>query len=97
MARHLTARERECLALLVEGLGTKAMARRLGVATTTVRSHVQATLTKLGTHSRLEAAALAVRYDLVPHGPRSAVPDPAANLARARLAAPDRQALDRVV
>jgi len=66
LARHLTARERECLALLVEGLSTKAMARRLGVATTTVRSHVQAILMKLGTHSRLEAAALAVRHRLIP-------------------------------
>jgi two-component system nitrate/nitrite response regulator NarL len=66
LARHLTARERECLAMLVEGLSTPAMARRLGVATTTVRSHVQSILTKLGTHSRLEAAALAVRHRLVP-------------------------------
>lgn len=68
LARHLTARERECLALLVEGLSTKAMARRLGVATTTVRSHVQSILTKLGTHSRLEAASVAVRHGLVPLG-----------------------------
>jgi two-component system nitrate/nitrite response regulator NarL len=66
LARYLTARERECLRLLVEeGMDTKAMAEHLGVATTTVRSHVQATLRKLGTHSRLEAAALAVRYGLI--------------------------------
>jgi DNA-binding NarL/FixJ family response regulator len=80
LARQLTARERQCLALLVDGLDTKAMARRLGVATTTVRSHVQAILMKLGTHSRLEAAALAVRHRLVPLGkdddgtPRSQLP-----------------------
>lgn len=67
LAGHLTTRERECLALLVEGLDTRAMAERLGVSTTTVRSHVQAILTKLGVHSRLEAASLAVRYDLVAH------------------------------
>lgn len=65
LAVHLTARERECLSLMVEGMDTKAMAQRLGVATTTIRSHVQATLTKLGTHSRLEAAALTVRYHLL--------------------------------
>lgn len=65
LAVHLTARERECLQLLVEGMDTKAMAQHLGVAATTIRSHVQATLTKLGTHSRLEAAALAVRYGLL--------------------------------
>lgn len=67
LAAHLTARERECLALLVEGLDTPAMTVRLGVSTTTVRSHVQALLTKLGVHSRLEAATFAVRYDLVEH------------------------------
>ena len=67
LAAHLTARERECLALLVEGLDTPAMTVRLGVSTTTVRSHVQALLTKLGVHSRLEAVAFAVRYDLVDH------------------------------
>jgi two-component system, NarL family, nitrate/nitrite response regulator NarL len=67
LAAHLTARERECLALLVAGLDTPAMTVRLGVSTTTVRSHVQALLTKLGVHSRLEAAAFAVRYDLVDH------------------------------
>ena len=67
LAAHLTARERECLALLVEGLDTPAMTVRLGVSTTTVRSHVQALLTKLGVHSRLEAATFAVRYDLVDH------------------------------
>jgi two-component system nitrate/nitrite response regulator NarL len=65
LARFLTSREHDCLELLVEGLGTTAMARRMGVATTTIRSHVQATLTKLGAHSRLEAAAMAVRYGLI--------------------------------
>jgi two-component system nitrate/nitrite response regulator NarL len=65
LADYLTSRERECLGLLVEGLSTKAMAVRLGVATSTVRTHVQATLTKLGAHSRLETAAIAVRYGLI--------------------------------
>jgi len=65
LAGYLTARERECLALLVEGLGTEEIARRLGISTATVRTHVQALLTKLGVHSRLEAAAFAVRHSLV--------------------------------
>jgi two-component system nitrate/nitrite response regulator NarL len=65
LADHLTSREKECLILLVEGLDTRAMTERLGVSSTTIRSHVQAILTKLGVHSRLEAASLAVRYDLV--------------------------------
>jgi DNA-binding CsgD family transcriptional regulator len=65
MANYLTHRELECLALLAAGLDTAAMAARLGLSTTTIRSHVQAVLTKLGVHSRLEAASLAMRYHLV--------------------------------
>lgn len=65
LAAHLTARERECLGLLVDGACTTAMARALGVSTTTVRTHVQAILTKLGVHSRLEAASFAMRHDLL--------------------------------
>ena len=65
LAEHLTGREWQCLAMLVEGLNTTAMTARLGVSRTTVRTHVQALLTKLGVHSRLEAASLAVRYRLL--------------------------------
>jgi DNA-binding NarL/FixJ family response regulator len=65
LAGYLTARERECLRLLVEGLDTARMATMLGVAPATVRTHVQSLLTKLGVHSRLEAASLAVRYRLL--------------------------------
>ncbi len=64
LAGYLTDRERECLTMLVAGLDTRSMAVKLGVAPTTVRSHVQAVLTKLGAHSRLEAASLATRHGL---------------------------------
>jgi len=64
LASHLTSRERECLMMLVEGLDTAAMVERLGVSRTTVRTHLQAVLTKLGVHSRLEAASFAVRHRL---------------------------------
>ncbi|MGH4021357.1 MAG: response regulator [Pseudonocardiaceae bacterium] len=67
LAAYLTARERECLGLIVEGLGTEAMADRLGVSKTTARTHAQSLLTKLGVHSRLEAASFAVRYSLLGH------------------------------
>jgi two-component system nitrate/nitrite response regulator NarL len=65
----LTNRELQCLKLMVAGKDTTAMSRELGVSRTTVRSHVQAVLHKLGVHSRLEAAALAARHGLVsdPH------------------------------
>jgi two-component system nitrate/nitrite response regulator NarL len=64
LAAHLTGRERECLLMLVEGLDTAAMVDRLGVSRTTVRTHLQSVLTKLGVHSRLEAASFAVRHRL---------------------------------
>jgi two-component system nitrate/nitrite response regulator NarL len=70
LASHLTARERECLALLIEGLDTVAIARKLTVSQATVRAHVQSMLNKLGVHSRLEAASFAVRYRLLDDGPR---------------------------
>lgn len=61
----LTARERQCLALLVAGARTTSMASQLGVSRTTVRTHVQSVLTKLGVHSRLEATSVALRYSLL--------------------------------
>jgi len=72
LAWGLTERERECLMMHVEGLDTAAMVERLGIARTTVRTHLQSVLTKLGVHSRLEAASFALRHGLVeplPPGP----------------------------
>jgi two-component system, NarL family, nitrate/nitrite response regulator NarL len=66
LATYLTPRELQCLRLITAGLHTGEMARRLGVSPTTIRSHVQAVLTKLNAHSRTEAASLAIRYGLVP-------------------------------
>ncbi len=68
LASHLTARERECLRLMVDGRGTAEIAAALGISGTTVRTHVQSVLTKLGAHTRLEAAALATRYGLLSAG-----------------------------
>jgi two-component system nitrate/nitrite response regulator NarL len=69
----LTAREREVLALLVEGSSGKMIARALGISPNTVRTHVQNVLTKLQVSSRLEAATFAVRHRVVgrphPDGP----------------------------
>lgn len=60
----LTPREREILALLMEGANSSEMARRLSVSANTVRTHVQNVLTKLQVHSRLEAAAFAIRWSV---------------------------------
>lgn len=69
LAKFLTQRELECLGLLVDGFDTAAISDYLGVSRTTVRSHVQAVLAKLGVHSRLEAAAVAVRHGLITTSP----------------------------
>lgn len=65
LASQLTPREREVLALLVEGSDNAQIARRLSVSANTVRTHVQSILTKLGVRSRLQAAAFAVRHRVV--------------------------------
>jgi two-component system, NarL family, response regulator LiaR len=61
----LTEREREVLALMVEGLNNTQIAARLTVSPSTIKSHVSNILTKLGMSSRTEAAALALRHKLV--------------------------------
>lgn len=70
LAAQLTSRELEVLAMLVEGASGAEIARRLRVSPNTVRTHVQSLLTKLQVHSRLEAAAFAVRHGLVPVSPK---------------------------
>ena len=54
----LTERERDVLALLVEGLNNTQIAGRLVVSPSTLKSHVSHILNKLGVASRTEAAAL---------------------------------------
>jgi two-component system, NarL family, nitrate/nitrite response regulator NarL len=60
----LTRREMEVLRLLVDGASSAEIARTLDVSPNTVRTHVQGILAKLQVHSRLEAAAFAVRHNL---------------------------------
>jgi two-component system, NarL family, nitrate/nitrite response regulator NarL len=61
----LTAREQQVLVHIVGGDTTAEIGRALGVAPSTARTHVQNVLVKLGVHSRLQAAAFAVRHHLV--------------------------------
>ena len=61
----LTEREREVLVLLVDGLNNTEIAEKLVVSPSTIKSHVSHILAKLGTTSRTEAVALAVRQHLV--------------------------------
>jgi len=60
----LTPRENEILALLAEGQSNKVIARNLGISDGTVKLHVKSILRKLGIHSRVEAAVIAVEQGL---------------------------------
>jgi NarL family two-component system response regulator LiaR len=61
----LTPREREVLALMVQGLSNTAIAARLVVSPSTAKAHVSSILSKLGVTSRTEAVALAMQHHLV--------------------------------
>lgn len=61
----LTAREREVLAGVAEGLTNKQIAARLGISDRTVQFHLSNVLGKLGVISRTEAAVLALQRGLV--------------------------------
>ena len=62
----LTERERDVLALMIEGLNNTQIAGRLTVSPSTVKSHVSNILAKLGVASRTEAVTLALRNQIVP-------------------------------
>ena len=64
-AEALTAREREVLDLLAEGLPNKAIAHRLGISDQTVKFHVASICGKLGAVNRTDAVRRAVRRGLV--------------------------------
>jgi DNA-binding NarL/FixJ family response regulator len=61
----LTAREREVLVLLSQGLENRAIADRLSIGVETVRTHVASLLSKLGVDTRLQAVLLALRHGVV--------------------------------
>ena len=60
----LTPREREVLALIGRGMANKVIARELGLAEKTVKTHVSSILAKLGVADRTQAALYAVREGL---------------------------------
>jgi two-component system, NarL family, nitrate/nitrite response regulator NarL len=64
-APDLTSREKEVLRRIVAGQSTGQMSREMNVATSTLRTYVRNVLAKLDAHSRLEAAVLAARGNLL--------------------------------
>jgi NarL family two-component system response regulator LiaR len=65
LGRDLTERERDVLALLVEGKPNKEIAAALTLSPATVRVYVSNILTKLGANNRTEAVALALQHKLI--------------------------------
>lgn len=65
-AQHLLSeRELDILRRLASGASPRAIAQEFGISVQTVRKHTQNILGKLGVHSKLQAAAVAVRDGLV--------------------------------
>ncbi len=61
----LTAREKEVLRLMAEGIASRDIASKLGISYTTVRTHIRSLGSKLGVHSKLEAIVKARELALV--------------------------------
>jgi DNA-binding NarL/FixJ family response regulator len=56
---HLSQREREVLTLVGQGMTSRAIARKLVISEETVKSHLAAIASKLGTQNRMQSAYLA--------------------------------------
>ena len=65
LGKDLTARERQVLALVAEGLTNTEIAERLVISLSTAKTHVSSVISKLGAAGRTEAATLAVRHRLI--------------------------------
>lgn len=63
--RTLSARQREILQMLADGMQTDAVATQLGLSTETVRTHTKRILAKLEASTRTQAVAIGIRYGLI--------------------------------
>jgi LuxR family maltose regulon positive regulatory protein len=61
----LTVREKEVLRLMAAGLSSRAVAAKLGISYTTIRTHIRSLGSKLGVHSKLEAIVKARELGLI--------------------------------
>jgi DNA-binding NarL/FixJ family response regulator len=63
--RTLSARQREILQMLADGMQTDAVAQKLGLSTETVRTHTKRILAKLEASTRTQAVAIGIRHGLI--------------------------------
>jgi DNA-binding NarL/FixJ family response regulator len=61
----LTAREKEVLRLMAEGVSSRDIANRLGISYATVRTHIRSLGAKLGVHSKVQAIVKARELALI--------------------------------
>jgi len=61
----LTAREKEVLRLMAEGLSSRDIATKLGISYATVRTHIRSLGAKLGVHSKVQAIVKARELALI--------------------------------
>lgn len=61
----LTAREKEVMAYIAEGLNNSDIATKLGISEKTVKNHVSSILRKLGLQDRTQVAVFALKNNLV--------------------------------
>lgn len=62
----LSAREREIMALVADGLAAGAIARQLFISESTTKTHLSRIYSKLGAANRAQAVMRAVRWGLLP-------------------------------
>jgi DNA-binding NarL/FixJ family response regulator len=63
--RTLSARQRQILQMLADGMQTDAVAKDLGLSTETIRTHTKRILAKLEASTRTQAVAIGIRYGLI--------------------------------
>jgi DNA-binding NarL/FixJ family response regulator len=61
----LSARQREILQMLADGMQTDHVAQKLGLSTETVRTHTKRILAKLSADTRTQAVAIGIRNGLI--------------------------------
>jgi len=61
----LTAREKEVLRLMAEGVSSRDIASKLGISYATVRTHIRSLDAKLGVHSKVQAIVKARELALI--------------------------------
>jgi DNA-binding NarL/FixJ family response regulator len=76
----LTARERQVIELVAEGLPNKLISRRLSIEVGTVKAHLTAAFGKLAVQSRTQAMRVALGLGMLPDDRRPSIHQDLASL-----------------